>query len=183
MPVTRASAKNPTTRTSETRFEIVIVKRSLDAANAIMAGNSKSLIASVIICSRSMGIGQAGRIDPRAPSYDAASCCSVSAAWIFCDPSKRLVKKDRARRGFPRAGACRETLPARGRRSPSLLQRSLHRRERRVEVRAEALHHRDNGNGDTRSNQAVFDGRRTRVVAEEAKQCRHLQFSLVRAPA
>jgi hypothetical protein len=37
--------------TSETLFEIVIVNKSLDAANAIMAGNRSSLIASVIVAS------------------------------------------------------------------------------------------------------------------------------------
>ena len=37
----------PATSASETRFEMVIVKRSLDAANAINAGNSRSRIASV----------------------------------------------------------------------------------------------------------------------------------------
>ena len=46
MPVISASAKKPPTRMSDTRFEIVMVKRSLDAANAIIAGNSSSLNAS-----------------------------------------------------------------------------------------------------------------------------------------
>ena len=43
---TPAAAK-PATRISETRLAIVIVNRSLDAANAIIAGNNVSLIASV----------------------------------------------------------------------------------------------------------------------------------------
>ena len=47
MPVTRVSRKKPPASASESRFEMVMVKRSLEAANAIRAGNSKSLIASV----------------------------------------------------------------------------------------------------------------------------------------
>jgi hypothetical protein len=54
MPLHVASAKKPPTRISETRFEMVIVKRSLEAANAIIAGksriagNSRSRAASVV---------------------------------------------------------------------------------------------------------------------------------------
>src|SRR4051794_3212779 len=40
MPPSSASARKPATRASDTRFEIVMVKRSLAAANAIRAGNS-----------------------------------------------------------------------------------------------------------------------------------------------
>ena len=47
MPVTMVSRKKPPASASESRFEMVMVKRSLEAANAIRAGNSKSLIASV----------------------------------------------------------------------------------------------------------------------------------------
>jgi hypothetical protein len=42
IPVASARAKKPATRISETRFEMVIVNRSLEAANAIRAGNSRS---------------------------------------------------------------------------------------------------------------------------------------------
>ena len=45
-PIMTASTKKPAIRTSETRFEIVMVSRSLEAANAISAGNSSNLIAS-----------------------------------------------------------------------------------------------------------------------------------------
>jgi hypothetical protein len=38
--------KKPATRASDTRFEIVMVSRSLQAANAINAGNNISLIVS-----------------------------------------------------------------------------------------------------------------------------------------
>src|SRR3954451_7351098 len=41
MPPARASAKKPATSASDTRLEIVIVKRSLAAANAIRAGKSR----------------------------------------------------------------------------------------------------------------------------------------------
>ena len=49
MPVTMVSTKKPPASASDIRFEIVIVKRSLEAANAINAGNKRSLIASVSI--------------------------------------------------------------------------------------------------------------------------------------
>ena len=45
MPMTKAITKKPATRISDTRFEIVMVRRSLEAANAISAGNSISLMA------------------------------------------------------------------------------------------------------------------------------------------
>src|ERR1700721_294616 len=41
MPLRRASTMKPATSASDTRFEIVMVKRSLAAANAIRAGNSR----------------------------------------------------------------------------------------------------------------------------------------------
>ena len=41
------SRKKPPASASDSRFEMVMVKRSLDAANAIKAGNNKSLITSV----------------------------------------------------------------------------------------------------------------------------------------
>ena len=47
MPVVRVSRKKPPASASESRFEIVMVKRSLEAAKAISAGNSVSLITSV----------------------------------------------------------------------------------------------------------------------------------------
>ena len=47
MPVMAASTAKPATRISETRLAIVIVNRSLEAANAITAGNNVNLIASV----------------------------------------------------------------------------------------------------------------------------------------
>src|ERR671936_2899115 len=46
MPLTQASARKPPTRISDTRLEMVMVRRSLEAANAIIAGNSVSLRAS-----------------------------------------------------------------------------------------------------------------------------------------
>src|ERR1700733_439684 len=47
IPVSRARAKKPPARINDTRFAIVIVNRSLKAANASMTGNSVSLIASI----------------------------------------------------------------------------------------------------------------------------------------
>ena len=47
MPVTIVSRKKPPARLSESRLEMVMVRRSLEAANAIRAGNRKSLIASI----------------------------------------------------------------------------------------------------------------------------------------
>ena len=47
MPLTSASAMNPPTSASVTRLEMVMVKRSLEAANAIKAGNTRRRIASV----------------------------------------------------------------------------------------------------------------------------------------
>src|SRR3954465_11334278 len=43
----KAIATKPPTSANVTRFEIVMVKRSLEAANAIKAGNTRSRIASV----------------------------------------------------------------------------------------------------------------------------------------
>ena len=46
MPVTSASSTKPAASASDSRLEMVMVNRSLEAANAIKAGNSRSLIAS-----------------------------------------------------------------------------------------------------------------------------------------
>src|SRR5580698_5135610 len=51
IPVSRARTKKPPTRINDTRFAIVIVNRSLKAANASMTGNSVSLITSInMVC-------------------------------------------------------------------------------------------------------------------------------------
>jgi hypothetical protein len=52
MPLSSASARKPAASASDTRFEIVMVKRSLAAANAIRAGNSRRRA-----MSRIMGLG------------------------------------------------------------------------------------------------------------------------------
>ena len=49
MPVSSTTTKKPPVSASDSRFEMVMVKRSLEAANAISAGNSSSLIVSVTI--------------------------------------------------------------------------------------------------------------------------------------
>src|SRR5262249_1956444 len=48
-PPIAVSAAKPPTRISDTRLEMVMVRRSLEAANAIIAGNSVSLRASATI--------------------------------------------------------------------------------------------------------------------------------------
>lgn|SRR5689334_4444893 len=49
--MTSASRKKPPASAIDNRFDIVIVKRSLEAANAISAGKKRSLIASAaIVC-------------------------------------------------------------------------------------------------------------------------------------
>ena len=55
MPLTKASTKKPPARTSDTRLEMVMVRRSLEAANAISAGNSISLMASATMIMTSGG--------------------------------------------------------------------------------------------------------------------------------
>src|SRR5262245_33904732 len=47
MPVAIASRKKPAISASDMRLEIVIVSRSLDAANAISDGNNSSLMVSM----------------------------------------------------------------------------------------------------------------------------------------
>jgi hypothetical protein len=50
--VINASRKNPPASAIDSRFEIVMVRRSLDAAKAMSAGKSKSLIASAAMITR-----------------------------------------------------------------------------------------------------------------------------------
>src|SRR5262249_17761613 len=49
IPVAAASRQKPTTRMSDTRLELVMVNRSLVAANAIIDGNSSKRTASMTI--------------------------------------------------------------------------------------------------------------------------------------
>jgi len=42
MPLASATTRKPAASASDTRFEIVMVRRSLAAANAIRAGNSET---------------------------------------------------------------------------------------------------------------------------------------------
>src|SRR5712675_3165205 len=62
IPLPTASIANPATRMSEIRFEIVIVNRSLDAANAITLGKISSRAASMIsiVMSRLVARGPVG---------------------------------------------------------------------------------------------------------------------------
>lgn len=49
----------------------------------------------------------------------------------------------------------------------SSLQRTIDRTELGIEVRAQSVHHRDDGKRDTRRNQTVFDRGRTRLIGQE----------------
>ena len=51
--------------------------------------------------------------------------------------------------------------------------------ERAVQLGAEALHDRDDRDGDAGSDQAVFDGRRARLVLGKALEGLHLDSSFV----
>jgi hypothetical protein len=51
MPMASARARNPTPRIIWTRFEIVMVSRSLEAAKAMSVGNRINLTASTIMAS------------------------------------------------------------------------------------------------------------------------------------
>src|SRR5262245_9422534 len=50
------------------------------------------------------------------------------------------------------------------------VQRILHRREGRLELRAQALNHRDDGDRDASRDQAVLDGRRAGLVFHEPNE-------------
>ena len=52
MPLAGASTKKPPARISDTRLEMVMVRRSLEAANAISAGNNISRMASATMVGR-----------------------------------------------------------------------------------------------------------------------------------
>src|SRR4051794_12632813 len=68
MPDHSARKKKPPIRISEIRLEIVMVRRSLEAAKAISAGNSRSLIASAIMIRPAAGWAKAsapGQLTPR----------------------------------------------------------------------------------------------------------------------
>jgi hypothetical protein len=47
------------------------------------------------------------------------------------------------------------------------LQRTINGTELGIEVRAQSVHHRDDGKGDTGGDQAVFDRGRTRLIGQE----------------
>ena len=50
-----------------------------------------------------------------------------------------------------------------------LVERVLNRRERGLQLGAEALHDGDDGNGNTRRDQAVLNGRRTGLILHETR--------------
>src|ERR1700686_1879087 len=57
MPLMRARARKPAASASDTRFEMVMVKRSLAAANAIRAGNSRRRAISRIMGLQALAAG------------------------------------------------------------------------------------------------------------------------------
>ena len=63
--MSKASRTKPPTRISDTRLAMVIVKRSLEAAKAIIAGNSVNLITSVNMASAYPFTGLTGRLAER----------------------------------------------------------------------------------------------------------------------
>jgi hypothetical protein len=58
-----------------------------------------------------------------------------------------------------------------------LLQRTVDRTELGIEVRAQSVHHRDDGQRDTGCDQAIFNCRSTRFIRQKVQQG-PLQFSL-----
>ena len=79
MPVTSVSRKKLPASASESRFEMVMVRRSLEAAKAIRAGNSKSLIISVSMIESFLHAHKGGA----GPSYAGQTCISVSARNLY----------------------------------------------------------------------------------------------------
>src|SRR5262245_60377834 len=121
-----------------TRLEMVIVKRSLDAANAIKAGNSKSRAASV-----SMTILLNGAELSQTP-FRFGYRRGAKAIHLRRGPAAPEVNRWSLR--------CKTLL-----RLPRSGQGVRNRREGRCQLGAEAGHHRDDGNRNAGGNQAVLD--------------------------
>src|SRR5437667_8732482 len=127
MPVPSASAKKPAVRMSEMRLEIVIVKKSLEAANAITVGKISNLAMSI----RSMVVPIRRRPRPAV---------------------RPLSSPDSAGRVAEIVGDLGEGV---------------------LQVAAERIDHRDDGDRDPGDDQAIFDGRRAALVAQKTPEQRH----------
>ena len=53
-----------------------------------------------------------------------------------------------------------------------LFQRAVYRRKQAIQVRAEAVDDRDNGEADARRNQPILDRGRGRLVGQKSQKCR-----------
>ncbi len=60
----------------------------------------------------------------------------------------------------------------------AITHRGCDRTERRVQVRTDELHSRDDHDGNARGDQAVFDGRRAGFVRQETSETRFFMVSL-----
>ena len=140
MPVMSVSRKKPPASASDSRLEIVMVRRSLDAAKAIRAGNSSSLIASV-----SMHHTSSTQLTFAPSRYAAQACRSVSARTLLGKPE--LAK----RRAPAAAGALYRSVDA------HLLQLGRNRVELGVQLGAEAVDDGDDRDRDAGGDKAVFD--------------------------
>src|SRR3954468_20061097 len=103
MPPGSANTRKPATSASETRFEIVMVKRSLAAANAIKAGNSRRRAMSRIMDLLSRAAG--ARSEHR-PSLAGRSEQSENG------PDDHQILKIRVARTSSASASARQTSPA-----------------------------------------------------------------------
>jgi hypothetical protein len=129
---------------------IVIVKRSLEAANAIIAGNNVNLIASLNMTPSDFVCF---------PDY---AMEIESALPIVSPPPVGKTKK---------APSCRRSLllPSHGRRQ-RLFERVGNGGEGPIQVLAETLDNGDDGNRDAGGDKAIFNGGRAGFVFEETRE-------------
>src|SRR5262249_34865397 len=183
MPVPTASATNPAIRMSEMRFEIVIVKRSLDAANAITAGktSNRAMSSSNVVMIRLVHPSARGRRPPgggdvprrdRARHYDATlqrrvnnpSHPTNSATAVAAAPSPKEAAP-RSRRGRSKPNARRLLA--------GVAELARHVRERVLELAAEGIHGRDDRDRDAGRDEAVFDRGCAALVTQKTLEHRH----------
>src|ERR1700736_2584941 len=150
MPVSGARARKPATSASETRLEIVIVRRSLAAAKAISAGNSRRRAMSRIMGHTAVlptrGSSSAGAY-PRVVNNKETASASAG------------LKKQR-----PRIAGAFEAVSQR-----RLLQRGGDRAEGAGKLGADALDGGDDRERDTGGDQAVFDGGCAGLILDETR--------------
>src|SRR5712691_1109243 len=159
-------------RMSDTRLEMVIVRRSLEAANAIIAGNSISLRASATM-TRSTWDTRGGGMPAPYPhtSYNIASCGPVSVASPNADTptgARWALVALAAGRARPLA-RLRVAALVGAQPGETVVPSGRHERvadggEGQVQLRAEAGHDRDDCNRDASRDEAILDGGRARLV-------------------